>query len=176
MMTHSETLTDLAAALAKAQGEIKGALKTADNPFHKSKYADLASVWDACREPLSKNGLSVVQTTSNEESKILITTMLLHVSGQWIRDTLAIKPKEDTPQGVGSTITYGRRYALSAIVGVAPEDDDGEAASGRGARPAKQADTAVIRQQFQQQPTAARPPAPVVAGNIVTPQAKPATV
>lgn len=134
MIETSEQLNELSAALAKAQGEMSGAKKDAANPFFKSKYADLASVWEACREALSKNGLAVVQTAAADEAATVhITTMLVHASGQWIRDTLTMKPKDTTPQGIGSTITYGRRYGLAAIVGVAPEDDDGEAAQGRAA-------------------------------------------
>jgi len=130
-MTHSESLNELAVALAKAQGAIKGATRDADNPYFKSKYADLASVWDACRKALSDNGLSVVQTPSTEGAQIAVTTLLLHTSGQWIRDTLALTAKDEGPQAAGSAITYARRYALASFVGVAPEDDDGEGAEGR---------------------------------------------
>jgi hypothetical protein len=153
-------LGELATALAKAQATMEGAKKDAANPFFKSRYADLASVWEACREPLSSNNLSVVQTASGDlEGNVHVTTMLLHASGQWIQDTLTMKPKENTPQGIGSTITYARRYALSAMVGVAPEDDDGEAAQGRAA-----SKTEAIRAKFVN-------PTPVVAtpGKIVTP-------
>lgn len=135
MIQYSAELDKLAAALAKAQGEMEGAKKDNANPFFKSKYADLASVWDACRAALSKNELSVVQTVSatNDEAGVIVnvSTMLLHSSGQYVHDTVSIKPKENSPQGVGSTITYARRYALAAIAGVAPEDDDGNAASAR---------------------------------------------
>ena len=161
MIEQSVELNELATALAKAQGEMEGAKKENANPFFKSRYADLASVWEACREPLSKNGLSVVQTTSatNDETGVTVhvSTMLMHSSGQWVRDTISVKPKENTPQGVGSTITYLRRYALSAIAGVAPEDDDGNAASARGGSAAD------AKARFQQ------PQAPPVAGKIVTP-------
>jgi hypothetical protein len=128
-MTHSPEIHELAAALAKAQAVIAGAEKVGFNPHFKSKYADLASVWDACRKPLTDHGLSVVQSAAAAEGQVLVTTMLLHQSGQWIADTLAMRPTKDDPQGVGSCITYARRYALAAMVGVAPEDDDGNAAS-----------------------------------------------
>lgn len=127
-MRMSEQINDVAAALAKAQAEIKGAVKDSLNPHFKSKYADLASVWDACREPITKHGLSVVQTLGTEGEGVRITTMLLHASGQWIADDL-IMPAGNTPQTAGSAITYGRRYALAAMVGVAPEDDDANLAS-----------------------------------------------
>lgn len=167
MIQTSETLEKLAPALAKAQAKMAGAKKDADNPFFKSKYADLSSVWTAIREPLTENGLSVIQTVSAPEGQeaagiVLITTMLLHESGQWIRDTLTMKAKENTPQGLGSTITYGRRYGLSAIAGVAPEDDDGEAASGRSGKSVKEQAT----QAFQAPPR----PAPLTTpGKIVVP-------
>lgn len=129
----SESINELAAALAKAQGEIKSAAKDSTNPHFKSKYADLASVWDACRAALSKNGLAVAQITATTEAgKVRVTTTLLHSSGQWIEGELDVKPGQDTAQGIGSTITYCRRYALAAMVGVAPDDDDdGYAASER---------------------------------------------
>ena len=131
-MTHSETINEIAAALAKAQGQIKGAVKDAANPFFKSKYADLASVWDACRVALTANGIAVVQSpSSTEDGRVSVTTMLLHGSGQWIAETLTVKPKDDGPQALGSVITYLRRYALAAFAGVAPEDDDAQAAEGQ---------------------------------------------
>lgn len=132
-MTHSESIDQLAAALATAQSQIKGASRDSANPFFKSKYADLASVREACIGPLTANGLSVVQTPSTSpEGHVALTTLLLHSSGQWIADTLTVAPKDDGPQAMGSAITYARRYALAAFAGVAPEDDDGEAAEGRG--------------------------------------------
>jgi hypothetical protein len=129
-MMQSEQINELAAALAKAQGAIKGATKDTANPFFKSKYADLASVWDACRAELTANGLSIIQTTDDSQGVTVVTT-LAHSSGQWIRGRLTMRPVKDDPQGIGSAITYARRYALAAMVGVAPEDDDGNAASGR---------------------------------------------
>src|SRR3990172_2599764 len=131
-MNKSETIGKLAEALCKAQGMMKGAVKDSENPFFKAAYADLASVWDACREPLSKCGLSVTQTTriADNGDPVIITT-LLHSSGEWMSGELLVKPVKADPQSVGSAITYGRRYALSAIVGIAPEDDDGEKGQGR---------------------------------------------
>jgi len=130
-METSQELNHLAEALAKAQGSMGGAVKDSANPFFKSKYADLESVWNACRKALAENGLAVVQSTSGVEGGVAVTTTLLHSSGQWMRDTLALHPKEMTPQGIGSAITYGRRYALAAMVGVYQTDDDAEAAHGR---------------------------------------------
>lgn len=130
-MNTSESINELAAALAKAQAQIQPAKKENVNPAFKSKYADLASVWDACREPLTANGLSVVQmpTDNAEPGRVALVTTLLHSSGQWISSMVSTRIVKDDPQGVGSALTYLRRYALSAMVGVAPDDDDGNAAS-----------------------------------------------
>lgn len=130
----SADIGTLAGALAKAQGEMEGAAKGNVNPHFKSKYADLASVWDACRGPLSKNGLAVLQPVSAEGPKVTVTTILAHSSGQWVRESLTMTAQKNDPQGVGSAITYGRRYGLASMVGIAPEDDDGNAAS-QPARP-----------------------------------------
>jgi hypothetical protein len=130
-MQTSEQINELAAALAKAQGVMGGALKDSANPFFKSKYADLESVWQACRKALSENGLAVIQTVTTNEQATIVTTMLAHSSGQWVRDSLPLPPKDMTPQGIGSCISYARRYALAAAVGVYQTDDDAEAAHGR---------------------------------------------
>lgn len=129
----SPTYGKLAEALARAQGELKPAVKDAKNPFFNSKYADLSSVWEAIREALTKNGLAVVQAidlTTGEKPVQVLKTMLIHTSGEYITSQYLIQPAKNDPQGVGSAITYARRYALSALVGVvADEDDDGEAAT-----------------------------------------------
>lgn len=122
----SETIADLASALSKAQAQIMKATKDSNNPFFKSKYADLTAVWDAVREPLTINGLAVTQFPLAEDA---LVTMLLHSSGQWMRSTYKMRPVKDDPQGRGSCLTYMRRYALMAVTGVCPEDDDGNAAS-----------------------------------------------
>jgi len=134
-MTRSEQINELATSLAKAQAEITGAKKDAENPHYKSKYADLASVWDAIRAPLTKNGLSVVQVPRlvavGEASWMAeVESTLLHTSGQFLGDTLAVPLTRVDAQGVGSAITYARRYSLMALVGVAPDDDDANAAVG----------------------------------------------
>lgn len=128
----SESIAALAAALSKAQGDITGALKDSSNPFFKSKYADLASCWDACRAQLSENGLAVIQTTDIIADRPVLVTTLAHSSGEWIKSITPILTKDDSPQAQGSGITYARRYALAAIVGLAQIDDDAEAAQGRG--------------------------------------------
>lgn len=129
METTSPTIGKLAEALSKAQGAMSGAVKDATNPFFKSRYADLESVWSACRKPLSENGLAIIQTTDFQDAAgIRIITTLVHSSGEWIRGVLPIMAKDATPQGTGSALTYSRRYALAAIVGVFQTDDDGQQA------------------------------------------------
>lgn len=130
-MTTSEQINEIATALAKAQGQMSGATKDSANPFFKSKYADLASVWEACRTQLAMNGLAVIQSPTVADLRVTVDTMLVHTSGQWILNTLSCTIEEDRPQIIGSAITYLRRYALQSLVGVAPEDDDAEAAEGR---------------------------------------------
>lgn len=131
---HSDQLAQLGAALALAQNEIEAASKDSLNPHFKSRYADLASVWEACRKALCKNGLAVLQPVSADGSqRVTVTTILLHKSGEWIAGDLTLAAAQATPQAIGSAITYGRRYGLASMVGVAPdEEDDGEAAEGRG--------------------------------------------
>ena len=131
----SETIGALATALSKAQADITGALKDSSNPFFKSKYADLASCWDACRKQLAANGLAVIQTTDVTDSGVVLVTTLAHSSGEWMRGVLPIVAKDSGPQAQGSGVTYARRYALAAIVGLAQIDDDAEAAQARGTKP-----------------------------------------
>lgn len=131
-MNQSPEIKDLVAALVKAQAQLKPATKDGTNPHFKSSYATLQSVWDAARAVLTPNNLAVTQTfdSRSDGEEVRIATTLMHVSGQWISGTLALKPTKNDPQGAGSAITYGRRYALAAILGiVAEEDDDGNAAS-----------------------------------------------
>lgn len=130
--TRSASIAQLATALAKAQGEMEGAAKDSTNPHFKSKYADLASVWEACRKPLAKHELAILQPVTADGQHVTVTTILAHSSGEWISEALTMVAAQNTPQAVGSTITYGRRYGLSAMVGIAPEDDDGEAGTARG--------------------------------------------
>ena len=139
-MNKSESVAGLPAALAKAQGQMKGAIKDSANPFFKSKYADLASVVEAIRAAFSANGLSYIQTVEpSEKDEVRVETTLLHSSGEWIScGVLSLPVSKVDAQGYGSALTYARRYSLSAAVGVAPEDDDGNAAS--AAKPKKTMD------------------------------------
>ena len=128
-MNKSESIAGLAAALAKAQGQMKGAIKDSANPFLKTKYADLASVVEAIRAAFSANGLSYIQTVEpSDKDEVRVETTLLHASGEWIScGVLSLPVSKVDAQGYGSALTYARRYSLSAAVGVAPEDDDGNA-------------------------------------------------
>ena len=135
-MTHSDSIKELAAALAKAQASMSGAKKDTANPFFKSKYADLASCWDAARAALPANGLCVIQTTrASAQDEVIVITTLAHESGEWISGELSLPVSKADAQGYGSALTYGRRYGLCAMVGIAPEDDDGNAAA--AAKPQK---------------------------------------
>lgn len=149
-MKTSEQINEIASALAKAQGLFENAKKDSANPFYKSKYSSLAEVTDTIKKPLSENGLSYIQFPFNgdriKQTKIIdtrqntstetnvhevgVSTRLMHSSGQWIEGSVTAFPKDDTPQAVGSTITYLRRYSLTSVLGIATEDDDGAAASG----------------------------------------------
>jgi hypothetical protein len=128
----SEQTNDLVSALVKASAEIKTAKKDAENPFFKSRYSDLPSIVEACKSALLKNNLVVTQSTTLVNGVTALVTTLHHTSGQWIRGYYPVTAVKADPQAMGSAITYARRYALSAIVGVVSEDDDdGESAMGR---------------------------------------------
>jgi hypothetical protein len=139
-MANEPPCDQLQAALSCAQGQIENALKNSSNPVFRSTYADLASVWDAIRKPLAANGLSVEQHPSADGAKVTVLTILGHSSGQSRSSSLTITAMRQiqgggweecaNPQAIGSAIHYARRYALSAIVGVTAEDDDGNAATG----------------------------------------------
>jgi len=134
MIEHSAELDKLAAALAKAQTVIATAKRDSQNPFFKSTYADLASVWEACRDALTSNGLSVAQFPGFKDGIATVDTILLHSSGQWLQATAGAPIAKQDAQGVGSALTYLRRYALAAVASVSPADDDGNAAVGHGGK------------------------------------------
>lgn len=140
-MRRSESTAKLAEALAKAQGAMKPAVMGSTNPHFRSKYASLAEVMDAIREPFAANGLAVVQgVDEQDDSGLTITTTLLHGSGEWIESSVHVPVGSGNAQQVGSALTYARRYSLSALCGVvADEDDDGNAAAASPAPPATQA-------------------------------------
>ncbi len=135
-MKHSEEVCKIVPALVKAQSLIKSAAKDTANPFFKSKYADLASVWEVCREPLSANGLAVTQDVTLEERGVAVSTRIWHESGEWMEfgPLVVLLSKEDA-QGEGSATSYGRRYGLSAALSIVTDqgDDDGNGATGKPA-------------------------------------------
>ncbi len=130
-MEKSESIKNLAMAMSKAQGEMGGAVKAKDNPFFKSKYADLSAVIQAVKEPFANNGLSYVQFPINDNEKIGVETILMHSSGEFLSTSYTVKANKQDAQGAGSVITYCRRYALQSIAGIPSEDDDGNAASSK---------------------------------------------
>lgn len=129
-MRTSENINELALALSKAQGQMESAKKDSTNPHFRSKYADLAAVVEAIKKPLTDNGLSYLQGFGwDDQGALIVHTRLLHSSGQWVESDLRVRPVKDDPQGVGSAVSYGRRYALQSLVGLTADDDDGNASS-----------------------------------------------
>lgn len=131
-MQKSEQIGELAAALARTQAVLNRAKESATNPFLKNSYADLGDVWDAAREPMTANGLSVAQFPTGQGDSIGLVTVLLHESGQWIEDVVYLPLGDERgksqAQVAGSIISYLRRYGLSAVLGIVTgEDDDGNA-------------------------------------------------
>lgn len=137
-MNKTDSIAELAKALAKAQGEIENASKNAANPHFKSKYADLAEVLNTVRPVFSSHGLSVLQMPSFDGGIASVETMLMHTSGEWISNTCSAPVSKNDAQGVGSAITYLRRYSLAAFAGIAQEDDDANGAVGHN-KPQQQA-------------------------------------
>ncbi len=124
---------EFATALVKAQSEIEGAKKKNSNPAFRSKYADLGACWEACREALHDNHIAVLQfpTSSSPGSVGLVTTLVYGPTGETLSESFALPLKDaSSAQSAGSAITYARRYALCAVIGICPVDDDGNAASG----------------------------------------------
>lgn len=127
----SESTDKIFPALVSAWAEIDTAVKDASNPFFNSVYADLPSVMGAIKPHFVKNNLAMLQPASRLDSQVLISTIIVHSSGQWIASDFAISAVDSKPQSIGSAITYARRYAASSITGVVSDkDDDGNAASG----------------------------------------------
>lgn len=121
----SEDLNELFAALAKAQVDLPMANKSKKNGHFKSKYADLADMIKAAQTVLGQHGLAVSQYVSTEDNgSSTLTTVLGHSSGQWISSRMRINPASQKVQELGAYLTYIRRYAYAAIVGIAPDDDD----------------------------------------------------
>lgn len=134
-MKQSESIANLAAAMAAAQGEMGAAVKGSSNPFFKSSYADLGAVIQAVKAPFAKHGLSYVQFPINGQGGIGVSTRLMHLSGEWLEQEFLIPLGKLDAHGAGSAITYARRYALQSIAGIPAEDDDGNAASTKPKHP-----------------------------------------
>ncbi len=147
-MQHSESIDKIVPAMFDVQRTIGPAPKQSDNPFFKSKYADLITIWNHVQETLTANGLFIIQTGEPSQLGTLnLTTTIMHKSGQWIGGTITFSLAKNDPQATGSAITYARRYGLSAILGLMTDkDDDGEGAmnrkkqTGTGAVPAVKQD------------------------------------
>jgi hypothetical protein len=139
-MNSSASVKELATALAIVQGQLTFAKKDSKNPFFKSNYADLESVWDACRDLLSTNGLAIMQFPGDYvDGNMTLTTVMTHSSGEWVAQNMSLPVSKPDAQGAGSAITYMRRYALAAIVGVVQADDDGNSASNKATSVAESA-------------------------------------
>jgi len=120
----------IATALAKAQANMGKALKQANNPHFRSKYADLGNVMDACMPALNEAGIAIIQPTGEDEHGRFVETILIHgESGEHLSCRVPLIVAKNDMQGYGSAVTYARRYGLMAMAGIAPEDDDGNAAS-----------------------------------------------
>lgn len=129
-MHKSDSIKELALALTTAQAKIEGAAKDKLNPHFRSKYADLASVVEAIKKPLADSGLGYTQVMHDAENAAKVETIILHKSGEWLScGVISVPVSKADAQGYGSALTYARRYSLSAAFGVAPEDDDGNAAA-----------------------------------------------
>jgi len=150
-MNRSDVIKDLADAMSKFQGEVKNPKRTATNPFFKSLYTPLDVLIDTAKPVLAKHGLSYLQSCCGDGTNIIVTTLIMHNSGEWIElDPLTLKADKPTAQGAGSAITYARRYALAAALGLASEEDD----DGNGAEPPKKGKQPVADPKPQMPPQA----------------------
>jgi len=131
MMEQSESMTNFAAAMVVAQGEMLPLIKNAENPFYNSKYADMKTCYNACRGALDNAGILVMHVPGcNEHGNAVVYCTFFHVkSGEWMRGSFPLKSTKEGPQATGSALTYGRRYLLCAMAGLTPEEDDGNMAT-----------------------------------------------
>ena len=148
MIEHSTEVAKLFAAIHAAQGVMTGVAKDSVNPHFKNRYASLENVIEAAKPALQANGLAFTQAPGAlVDGAIEVTTMLMHVSGEWLRSTLHVPLVKRDPQGVGSAITYGTRYALMATLGLPPVDDDAETATDRAPRREPSVERPAARQE-----------------------------
>ena len=137
-MNTSESVKEIATALSAAQGSLQDATKNAKNPHYKSDYADLSHVLEAIRPALKAHNLSVVQLPFSSNSRVGVTTRILHSSGEWIEESIDLEVEgRNLAQAAGSHITYLRRYSLASLFAIHQKDDDGESAPKRQARPSQ---------------------------------------
>lgn len=171
MSDRSESVAELAGALAQFQGKIGSVskdktanIKTRTGSDYSYSYADLSSIWDAIRLPLSEAGLSVVQMPEIGDGMVYVTTMILHTSGQFIQSTIGTRAADATPQAIGSAITYLRRYGLGAMLGVVTDVDNDGAQPPRQAPPVESRNSRPARQAApvpqNRRPVPERPPSP----------------
>lgn len=148
-MLTSDSITKIMPAFIKAQGNFAKALKTSTNPHFKSKYVALDGVIDAVAAPLREQGIAIMQMTDVEDARTVLVTRLIHESGEWLGSRYPVHPVKADPQGEGSALTYARRYALMALVGIAPEDDDGNAAVTAVQKPISESQAAVLTEWLE---------------------------
>lgn len=131
-MNKSESIVELAKALAAAQGELANASKNAKNPHFRSAYADLGEILNVIRPVFAKHGLGIMQMPDYEQGIVTVETLITHSSGEYISSQTRLPVGKQDAQGVGGAITYARRYSLAAVAGIGQEDDDGNSAVGHG--------------------------------------------
>lgn len=147
-------MKNIAAALVKAQKKFSPALKTSTNPHFRSKYADLSACVEAVIDALNDNGIALIQRTHECESGVMVETVFIHESGEVFEaGRLHVPASKNDPQGYGSALTYARRYSLMASCGIAPEDDDGNAASRQPKQEQKPFDVAAACHAIESAPT-----------------------
>jgi len=186
MMNKSETIGNLAEALSKAQGEIDAAKMNSVNPFLKNRYADLGSVIEAARPALAKHGLSFSQMIGGDAQNVVLETVLMHASGEYISQQVSLPVGEEKgrslAQNVGAIVTYLRRYSLSAMLGIyADEDTDGQQTESKKQQPQAQPKQEQAQQEHPQHAQNSRPLAPeklkeMIAKRAAEHQGKAATI
>lgn len=155
-MKTSEQINAIATALAKAQQEIRPAVKDSANPAFRSRFAGMTSIWESIREPLSKNGLSVCQDVTSNAEGVSVETRIFHMSGQWVEfGPLTVPLAKRDAHGMGSAATYGRRYAILGALGIVSDDDD----DGQAAQASAPQHAPVPQQSHQSQPAQSAPAA-----------------
>jgi hypothetical protein len=140
-------MKNIATALVKAQRGFAPALKTSTNPHFRSKYVDLAGCVEAVVDSLNAAGIALIQRTSEDATGVTVETVFVHESGEMMEcGKLHVPAAKQDPQGYGSALTYARRYSLMAACGIAPEDDDGNAATRKQAQPASEPNVNAIEE------------------------------